>query len=275
MPEPTSGAHEKIWNMHAHIFPAKIAEKAVNAIGAFYGIPMQCGGTAEDLIEDGRAAGVTRFLVCSTATVPHQVESINRFVAAQVAQYPCLTAFGSLHPEYPDIAKEMDQILALGLRGIKLHPDFQKFYIDDEAAFPIYEAAEGRLPILLHMGDDRYDFSHPKRLLRVLDRFPKLVVIAAHLGGYRRWQDAAAYYGHPRVYMDTSSSLMFLTPEEAVQTIRRHGVSHVFFGTDAPMWRHADELARFRALPLTDSERKMILWDNAAAFLGVREDQEC
>lgn len=258
--------NQQIFNMHTHIFPEKIADKAVEAIGAFYDLSMDIRGTAESLIEDGKTIGVERYLVCSTATTTHQVESINNFVAKEVALHPEFVGFGSLHPDFPDITKEIERMETLGLRGIKLHPDFQKFNIDDESAFPIYEAAEGRFPILFHTGDDRYEFSHPHRLMRVLDRFPKLVVIAAHLGGYLRWDEAQVYFGHPRVYIDTSSALPFMTPERAVSIIRRHGTDRVFFGTDSPMWLHTGELARFNALGLTPEERSRILWDNATQF---------
>ncbi|MBR6934510.1 MAG: amidohydrolase [Clostridia bacterium] len=253
-------------NMHTHIFPSKIEEKAVDAIGQFYGIPMENKGTSEYLLEDGAKIGVTKYLVCSTATTAHQVKSIDDFVAAEVQKHPEFIGFGSLHPDFEDPAAEIDRMISLGLKGIKLHPDFQKFNIDDESAFPIYEAAEGRLPILFHTGDDRYDFSDPRRLNRVLERFPKLIAIAAHLGGYRDWDTAKVNYGHPRVYIDTSSSLMFVPPEKAVNIIRAHGVSHVFFGTDSPMWNHVDEFARFNALELTESERSMILYENAVNF---------
>ena len=253
-------------NMHTHIFPGKIEEKAVDAIGQFYGIPMQNKGTSEYLLSDGAKIGVTKYLVCSTATTAHQVESINNFVSREVLAHPEFIGFGSIHPDYENIAAEIDRMVSLGLKGIKLHPDFQKFNIDDESAFPIYEAAEGRLPILFHTGDDRYDFSDPRRLNRVLEKFPKLVAIAAHLGGYRDWEAARVNYGHPRVYIDTSSSLMFVPPEEAVNIIRAHGVSHTFFGTDSPMWNHTDEFARFNALELTAEERSMILYKNAVDF---------
>ena len=255
-----------IINMHTHIFPTKIEEKAVDAIGKFYGIPMQNKGTSEYLIDDGKKIGVMKYLVCSTATTAHQVRSINDFVAGEAAAHPEFIGFGSIHPDFEDPQSEIERMIQLGLRGIKLHPDFQKFNIDDECAFPIYEAAEGRLPILFHTGDDRYDFSDPVRLSRVLERFPKLVAIAAHLGGYRDWEAAKINYGHPRVYIDTSSSLMFVPPAEAVNIIRAHGIDHVFFGTDSPMWNHTDEFGRFMALELSDEERSMILYDNALRF---------
>ncbi|MBO4327435.1 MAG: amidohydrolase [Clostridia bacterium] len=266
--QKSSAQDNFIINMHAHIFPSKIEEKAVDAIGKFYGIPMQNKGTSEYLIEDGAKIGVSKYLVCSTATTAHQVKSINDFVAGEADTHPEFIGFGSIHPDFENIAAEIDRMVELGLRGIKLHPDFQKFNIDDESAFPIYEAAEGRLPILFHTGDDRYEFSDPARLNRVLERFPKLVAIAAHLGGYRAWDSAKINYGHPRVYIDTSSSLMFVPPEEAVKIIHEHGISHVFFGTDSPMWNHTDEFRRFSALELTDEERSMILYKNAFGFFG-------
>ena len=133
----------------------------------------------------------------------------------------------------------------------------------------IYEAAQGRLPILFHTGDDRYEFSKPKRLYNIIEKFPKLVATAAHLGGYRCWEESKIYFGHPRIYIDTSSALMFVSPEEASSIIHAHGVDHVFFGTDSPMWRHKDEFERFNKLDITPDERTMILSGNALKFFGL------
>ena len=161
-------------------------------------------------------------------------------------------------------------MISLGLKGIKLHPDFQHFNIDAPEAFPIYEAAEGRLPILIHMGDGRYEYSRPCRLLNVVKQFPKLVVIAAHLGGYQRWDEAEAlsgYLGNPNIYIDTCSSIQFIPKERSVKIIRSHGVDNVFWGTDFPMWDHEKELNRFLGLGLTEEEKEKILWKNAENFV--------
>ncbi len=276
---------EKIYNMHCHIFPGKIADKAVGAIGEFYGVQMARRGLSDALIADGTAfaeadgapLGVTRYLVCSTATVGKQVRAINEFIAAETAAHPEFVGFGSLHPDVPDIRAEIDRMLELGLRGIKLHPDFQKFDIDDPALYPMYDYAQGKLPFLFHTGDDRTTFSKPYRLLNVLERFPKMVAIGAHLGGYACWDEldcrvnGVGYLGHPRLYMDTSSTLWAMPPERAVEIIRAHGVERVFFGTDFPMWDHRGEWERFLAMPLTDRERDAILWQNAERFLGIPE----
>ena len=89
------------------------------------------------------------------------------------------------------------------------------------------------------------------------------------MGGYRCWEEAQIYFGHPRVYIDTSSALMFVSPEDASKIIHAHGVDHVFFGTDSPMWCHKDEMERFNKLDITADERRMILSDNALKFFGL------
>ena len=145
-----------IINAHAHIYPDKIADRAVCGIEDFYHINVKYNGTLANLSKDGEEAGVSRFIVQSVATVPEQVNSINNFIASSVAAYPDkLIGLGTMHPDYPDITGEIERMISLGLRGIKIHNDFQHFNLDDERAFPIYEAAEGRLPILFHMGDTR------------------------------------------------------------------------------------------------------------------------
>lgn len=259
-----------IIDAHAHIFPDKIAEKAAAGISSFYdGMKMEYDGKLSTLIREGKAAGVDKFIVQSVATVPEQVTSINNFISKSVSEHPDeLIGFGALHPDFPDIEKETEHIISLGLRGIKLHSDFQQFNIDDERAFPIYEAAEGRLPILFHIGDSRYDYSSPKRLLKVVKRFPKLVVIGAHFAGWSEWDEGAELFSHSGIYTDCSSSLYAMSPEHAAKLIREIGVHHVMWGTDYPMWSYKDELDRFAKIPLTDEERSLILSGNALRMLN-------
>lgn len=260
-----------IYDMHTHIFPQKIAEKAVSSIGGFYGIPMVRKGYSEDLIESGAEVGVEKFLVCSTATTPLQVTAINSFVAGEAERHPEFIGFGTMHPGFKDIGGEIERMAAAGLVGIKLHPDFQRFAIDDRDAYPIYEAAEGRLPILFHTGDRRYSYSNPERILKILKDFPDLICICAHLGGYSEWESVASlkgYLGNPNIYFDTSSSIRFLDPKESVRLIREHGVGRVFWGTDYPMQKHAAEMDDFNRLDLTDGERRMIFRDNAVRFIA-------
>lgn len=261
-----------IIDAHAHIFPNKIAEKAVAGIGSFYSeLKMRCDGTAEGLISSGAAAGITKFIVQSVATVPEQVESINNFIVRSVKKYPDnFIGFAAMHPDCPDIEKEIERAISLGLKGVKLHPDFQRFCIDDPKAMKIYEIIEGRLPLLLHTGDSRYQWSKPSRLVRVLEAFPKLDVIAAHFGGWSEWDDAAEVLGGKRLWVDTSSSLYAMSPQRARELIDIFGVENVLFGTDYPMWTAADEMELFDKIDLTEREREMILCENAERLLEDR-----
>ena len=258
-----------IIDAHAHIFPDKIADRAAEGIGSFYDLKISYNGTLSALMQQGSAAGVDRYIVQSVATVPHQVESINNFIAQSVAQFPeQLVGFGAIHPDYEDIPREVERVISLGLKGLKLHSDFQQFNIDDPKAFPIYEAAQGRLPILFHVGDPRYDFSSPRRLLNVVERFPKLTVIGAHFAGWSMWELSRELFSGGRIYTDLSSSLYAMEPNYAAELIRTLGSDKVMFGTDYPMWSAKEELERFNALPLTEYEREDILCKNAMRLLG-------
>lgn len=259
----------KIIDFHNHIFPDPIAEKAVINIGRYYGVPMRGIGTVQALLESGSKIGVAHYVVHSSATHAGQVQAINDYIAGVVHSHNNMIGFGTLHSGLDDIDAEVHRLISLGLKGIKLHPEFQNFSVDDVSMFPVYAAIEGKLPLLIHMGDENRDSSSPLRLSRILDRFPRLTVIAAHFGGYRMWDDAIKYLFGRNVYMDTSSSLAFLDPAKATDMIRRHGTEKFLFGSDFPMWGHREELDRFLALDLTDEERKAILYNNAARLLGL------
>lgn len=259
-----------IIDTHAHIYPAKIARKAVAAIGDFYDIPMDVEeGTVDVLIENGKICGVKNYLVHSVATTAPQTESINRFIKSEMDKHPELVGFAAMHQDCKDFDKEFELIEQLGLQGIKLHPDFQKFDIDDPKVFEIYKRAEGKYPILFHMGDNRYDFSRPKKLRNIIEKFPDLTVIAAHFGGYRCWDEAREYLKDTKVYFDTCSSLEYISKEYATERIHEYGVERILFATDFPMWRIDQELERFFKLDLTDTERKNILYNNAAKLLNL------
>ena len=260
----------EIIDAHAHIFPHKIAETATESIGHFYDIPMNNCGLTDKLLEAGSKIGVSKYLVCSTATTPRQTEAINTFIAKKCDQHECFYGFGTTHADSENIEADIEQIKKFGLHGVKLHPDFQKFNADSPEAFKIYEQIEGQLPMLIHCGDARYDYSAPHRIKRIHDNFPKLQLMAAHLGGYHQWDEAENLLaGLENIRFDFSSSLAFLTPERAVHIIRKYGVENCFFGSDFPMWSHEDELMRFLKLGFTEEENQKILADNFKEFLGL------
>jgi len=263
-----------IIDAHCHIYPEKIAARAVAGTDKFYENhckPSTGTGTVPNLLERGVADGIDRFIVQSVATTPKQVKSINEFIAAEVAAHSDrLTGLGTLHPDSEDIAGDIEHLIELGLRGVKLHPDIQAFKIDDYRCLKIYELCEGRLPILMHTGDYRYDYSNPNRLIPVLEIYRDLTVIGAHMGGWSIWDDASRKLcDFPNLYVDCSSSFPFLEKEQAVEIMRRYGEDRVLFGTDYPMWTPGDELDYFFDLTLTEVEQRKILGENAARLFGI------
>ena len=262
----------KIIDAHCHIYPDAIARKAAASTGAFYGgLPSTCDGTVSSLLEVGGSAGIEHFVVQSVATKPEQVRAINEFIAKEVADYPGkLTGLGTLHPASDDIEGDFRHLLELGLKGVKLHPDIQRFKLDDYRCLKIFDLCEGKLPLLIHTGDNRYDFSNPNRLAPILEIYHNLVVVGAHLGGYSVWEEAAEQlHGLPNLYVDCSSSMFALQDEIVVELIRKYGADRVLFGSDYPMWSPAEELAHFMRLRLTDRERDLILHKNAEKVFQV------
>ena len=256
----------KIIDSHCHIYPDKIAQKASDATGHFYDIPASLDGRISTLLEHGEAAGIDHFVVQSVATTPKQVSSINNFIAEAVAQSEGrFTGLGTLHPDSEDMEADVNEIIALGLKGVKLHPDIQRVQLDDPRMHKMYELCEGRLPMLIHTGDCRYDYSNPNRLRPILDKYPKLTVIGAHFGGWSIWETATEQLCRYENFMvDCSSTLYVISPETAKKLIKAYGVDRVLFGTDYPLWKPEIELARFMEIDLTDEERRDILYNNAA-----------
>lgn len=265
-----------ICDAHTHIFPEKIAKKAVSSIGDFYNLNMSIeSGCSDQLINDGKKINTKKYVVCSVATTQKQVESINRFLIDECQKHNEFIGLMALHPDYENIEAEVNRCIDKGLCGVKIHPDFQTFNIDDEKAFPIYESIRGKLPILIHMGDNRYDYSSPKRLERINKLFPDLVIIAAHFGGYTKWKEAYECNFNDNVFFDTSSSLNFIDDTFAKKIIDHYGKDRIFFGTDFPMWDHLTELKRFLSLELDKSTERKILGENLLKFFKIKGESEC
>lgn len=259
----------KIIDIHTHVYPEKIARKATQSVCDFYDIPSDNTGTTAELLEKGSRVGIEKYLILPVAVRPDQVVGINEFIKAECDTHSEFVGFGTVHAGMEDIVGEVGHIRDLGLRGVKMHPDTQMFNIDDERLYPMYEEIEGKLPVYLHTGDYRYDYSHPRRLRRVLDDFPKLQAVAAHFGGWSVFDEAQEYLRDTNCLVDLSSSLMFISPEKAVEYIRAFGAERVMFGSDFPLWDPDVEFERFMTLPLTDAEREQIAYGTAAGFLSL------
>lgn len=261
---------KRIIDAHTHIFPTKIAAKASKSIGDFYGIDMNSDASVESLIALESKIGSEHVLVCSSALMPAQVETINDFIAANVKEHPEFIGFAAMHKDYDNYKEELARAKELGLRGVKFHNDMQRFDIDDPKMMPIYSEMERLgLPVLFHMGDDRYDFSAPSKMVQIARAFEGLTVIGAHFGGYRRWEDSIHNPKLDNVYYDTSSALFMLDSSTALRFIDHFGPDRFFFGSDFPMWSPEHELERFLKLGLDEESEKMILFDNFAKLFNI------
>ncbi len=253
----------KVIDMHAHFFPDELAQRAVENLGNYYHLKMHCNGTYDDMMQRAQQSGVTKLVIHSTALKPNQVEVINTNTAAHTRDN--VAGFGTLHQDYEgDFEKEINRIVDLGLKGIKLHPDFQHFDIDDKRMYPVYEILRhAKLPVLFHTGDLKSNCSAPHRLKKVLDDFPGLVAIAAHLGGRDMWEEAEeCLYGRD-VYLDTSSCDRAIGFDRMRQLILKHGTDRVMFGTDYPIETFDYCIENFFKLGLSDDINEKILYNNA------------
>ena len=257
-------------DFHCHVYPDAIAPKAADSIRAFYHLGNDAmDGRVQTLLEHGSKAGVEKFVLLPVALRPTNTRHINDFILGELAKEPRFYGYGTIHAGMQDLCGEVDYIMQKGLRGLKMHPDSQVFAIDDPRLFPVYDMIGDKLPILFHMGDHRYDYSHPARLRKVLDLFPKLRVIAAHFGGYSMYDTAAELLYDKDCYFDVSSSLMFMEDGVAEGYINHYGAERLVYGSDFPMWDPAVEMERFLRLKLTDAQKEQIAHITAEEILKV------
>ena len=260
----------RIIDAHNHVFPQKIADKASVSIGNFYDIPSFCAATIDNLKLNGDKNGVEKFLICSTSMTPHQTVGINDFMAA-MNEDERFIALGTTNPDDENWREEIERVKSLGLYGIKLHSDMQKFDIDDSRMIERYRYMRDLgLPVLFHMGDKRYDSSAPFRLANVLREIPDLVCIAAHMGGYSRWDEA--YSVLPvldNLYFDTSSALGLMSNEQALRMIEKHGEDRFVFGSDYPLWDPKWALDSFLGLGLGETANRKILAENFCKLFNI------
>lgn len=259
----------RVIDMHTHVYPDPIAMKAARSIRNYYHLGENMDGTVSTLLERGTAAGVTNYLILPVAVKPEHVHHINQFTQQQIREHACFTGFGTIHLDMENLMEEVERIPQIGLKGIKLHPDCQHFNIDDPRLFPVYEAVQGKLPMMIHLGDERYDYSHPARLRKVLQEFPNLQVCAAHFGGHTMYETAKEYLSDTNCILDISSTLMFLDKKTAEGYVNHYGAERLAFGTDYPVWDPAQEVKRLESLNLSQEQKEQIAWKTAARFLDL------
>ncbi len=266
------GFQGSIIDTHVHIFPDAVAPKAVANMERDSDTRLAADGTLSGLTRSMNAAGITHAVNLPVSMRPDQVAGINRHALGLRA--PGIIPFGSLYPRTPDFQDQIRRLTDGGIRGVKLHPDHQSFFIDEEALFPLYEAlTESGLILAVHAGNNinlpAPARCTPARLANVVKRFPGLKIIAAHLGGWKHWDDVERHLVGLSLWMDTSFTLGYCPLEQILRIIRRHGADRFLFGTDSPWVNQKTARAKFMRTPLTQSEKQAILWDNAAILLNL------
>jgi len=261
-----------IIDFHTHCFPDELAEKAVSALSVKAGIPAMLNGTAGDLKRSMEVNGITGSVIFNIATKPSQTEKINSWAAN--IQDENIISFGSIHPLYEDWKNELKRIRELGLKGIKYHPEYQEFYVDDETMFPIYELAfELGLVIAFHAGEDigyapPYHCT-PERLAVLLERFKGGKIVAAHMGGFRYWDEVEKHLVGKDIYLDTSYAVGMMDDEQAKRIIHEHGYRKILFGSDAPWTDQGWAIQCIKNLRLEPEAEEAILYNNAVDLLGL------
>ena len=264
-------------DFHTHAFPEKIAARTISALAeTSHQIPTH-NGTDEGLHCAAEKDGVDISLVLPVVTKASQFDSINRF-ASEIDRLPGIRSFGGMHPDCEGPEEKIAYLRSLGLRGIKIHPDYQGAFIDDPRYVRITKAAlrEG-LAVITHAGVDPIspELVHcpPDRAAHFLDLVydgqepDEAKIIFAHMGGAKMYQEVLKHLAGRNVYFDTAFVLPQMEPDLAVEMIRRQGAHRILFATDAPWGRPAEFLAALDRLPLSDNEKEAILHSNAERIL--------
>lgn len=261
----------RIIDFHAHCFPDDLAPRAVERVlTTSPGAKVWTDGTLAGLRRAMAKSRVTTAVVLPVATKASQVTTINR--AAPGLRADDIIPFGCLHPHTKHIGDEIAFMKANGIQGIKLHPEFQDFYLDDNAVFPLYEAlADAGLMVVFHAGVDpgpfTNDHSMPAAILNVRNRFPALRIVASHMGGHQVWDEVERHLVGTPVWFETSTAPENFAPEAFVGMCRRHGVERVLFGSDTPWFDQAFDTRWVESSGLTDAELEKVFHENADALL--------
>lgn len=265
---------KEIIDVHSHIWPDKIAVRAADNIVNYYSLPRQGDGSVNGIFRGAQDFSNIRFVI-SSATLRPDIEHArvgNDFLLNAANNDNRFIPLASFHPDIPfdETVAELERCKTLGSKGIKIHSDFQRFYIDAPNAMEVYkEAARLKLPILFHVGDKNTDFSTPKRVCNIIEKLPELTVIAAHMCGYSVWDEAEKYLIGAPVYTDTSEALIGMDEKGLYNLIQKHGIEKIMFGSDYPLWNTAFAFNQIENIGLNEKEKALIYSENAKKVFGL------
>ncbi len=258
-------------DIHTHAWPDPVAAKAVPAlVAAGDGLVANYDGTVSGLLARMASTGIDVSVTQPVATRPGQVAAINDWAATQASER--IVPFGAMHPDLEDAPAEIARMRGLGLRGFKLHPEHQSFAPDDPRMSAIYDAAVAYgMIVFFHAGADVIHptvHGTPASFAAVIDAWPDLTAVLAHLGGFREWSAVSEHIAGRDVWLDTAYTIGHLPDDELVAIVRAHGPGRVLFGSDGPWTDPVAEIAHLRGLPFTADELDGILGGNAERLLS-------
>ena len=268
------------FDFHAHVFPDKVAAGAIASLSAQGGLPALSDGTATGLLSALDEAGVDVGVNLPVLTAPAQFEGVLRFAVGLNARFAeagrGILSFAGAHPALPDVAGAMRRVREAGIAGIKIHPEYQDTFIDDDAYYRLLSAAKAEgLITVMHAGVD-VAFRHremrasPYRIARLLDRlggYPRLVL--AHLGGYEEPGEVESHLLGRDVYLDTAFLLPSVSREGFLHLLARHGEGRVLFASDSPWQSPAACLRALRGMALPASTIARLTEENPTSLLGL------
>lgn len=263
----------RVIDIHTHAFPDFLAERAIAVLESMSGDERAClDGTVSDLLRSMDTAGIEISVICSIATAPKQVDSIIQW--SQEIASDRIIPLPSMHPDYADFRDAIARIKDLGMKGIKMHPQYQGFNVDEDRVMPIYEAlAEHNLILTLHAG---FDISFPTdpsgspdKTARVIERYPDLRIIACHFGGWRQWDEVRQYLAGKDLFFETSYTIGDLPDEKIVELVTLHGEDNIVFGTDSPWKEQRASVHEMESLPISREAKEKIFHKNAERLLSL------
>lgn len=268
---------------HVHLYPDAIAAKVTPELARRFGNPPSFDGTVEGCRRKNLADRIAVSLNLPVATKPDSIDNTNRFWASHLPQKEAgkpaaVVSLAAFHPLVEDKGRAIEKIAADGFAGVKMHPEYQRFRLDDTGMDDAWAAmSELGLVAYLHAGGERVFeppyHSTPLDITNLHKRFPNLKIVAAHLGGFNMWDEAERTIVGTGVYLDLSHTFAWTPQEQILRMIRKHGAERTIFGSDAP-WQDAGKtLEAFLDLPLTNRERKLICHDNAADLLNIHLEE--
>jgi predicted TIM-barrel fold metal-dependent hydrolase len=265
-----------IIDFHAHAFPDALAERAIAHLEKEGDAKAFLDGKLSSLLASMDSAGIERAVVCSIATKPDHFAPILNW-SRQIAS-PRIVPLPSVHPKGPDPVGKARLVAQAGLLGIKLHPYYQDFELDDPALFHFFRVLEQmHLLVVCHTG---FDFAYPRdrrgdpaRIVRLLDKFPNLRFVATHTGAWDDWDEVERLLLGKPIYIEISMSLEQLGPQRAREFLTAHPPEYILFGTDSPWASQAETLRLARALDLGPERERHLFRENAQTLLGSQPRQ--